>query len=124
MRTLVSNLTPSDESRITNAKDYIEGYQVDHVYAKKGMDENSYVVYTRGSFICKGIDTSAPSLWSSYIVRDSDGSYKILGDLEQNKEVSDYMDSLNPMRMLRNLQQKFRQIMRRHSRMTQHLLHF
>ena len=94
LKTLVSNLTPSDESRITNAKDYIEGYQVDHVYAKKGMDENSYVVYTRGSFICKGIDTSAPSLWSSYIVRDSDGSYKILGDLEQNKEVSDYMDSL------------------------------
>ena len=25
LRTLVSNLTPSDESRITNAKDYIEG---------------------------------------------------------------------------------------------------
>ena len=94
LRTLVSNLTPSDESRITNAKDYIEGYQVDNVYAKKGLDENSYVVYTRGSLICKGIDTPAPSLWSSYVVKDSDNNYKILGDLEQNKEVSDYMDSL------------------------------
>ena len=94
LRTLVSNLTPSDEARITNAKDYIEGYQVDNVYAKKGLDENSYVVYTRGSLICKGIDTPAPSLWSSYVVKDSDNNYKILGDLEQNKEVSDYMDSL------------------------------
>ena len=94
LRTLVSNLTPSDESRITNAKDYIEGYQVDNVYAKKGLDENSYVVYTRGSLICKGIDTPAPSLWSSYVVKDSDNNYKILGNLEQNKEVSDYMDSL------------------------------
>ena len=94
LKTLVSNLTPSDESRITNAKDYIEGYQVDNVYAKKGLDENSYVVYTRGSLICKGIDTPAPSLWSSYVVKDSDNNYKILGDLEQNKEVSDYMDSL------------------------------
>ena len=94
LRTLVSNLTPSDESRITNAKDYIEGYQVDNVYTKKGLDENSYVVYTRGSLICKGIDTPAPSLWSSYVVKDSDNNYKILGDLEQNKEVSDYMDSL------------------------------
>ena len=94
LRTLVSNLTPSDESRITNAKDYIEGYQVDNVYTKKGLDENSYVVYTRGSLICKGIDTPAPSLWSSYVVKDSDSNYKILGDLEQNKEVSDYMDSL------------------------------
>ena len=94
LKTLVSNLTPSDESRITNAKDYIEGYQVDNVYEKKGLDEDSYVVYTRGSLICKGIDTPAPSLWSSYIVKESDGSYRILGDLEQNKEVSDYMDSL------------------------------
>ncbi len=94
LKTLVSNLTPSDESKITNAKDYIEGYQVDAVYTKKGLDENSYVVYTRGSLICKGIDTPAPSLWSSYVVKDSDNSYKILGDLEQNKEVSDYMDSL------------------------------
>ena len=94
LRTLVSNLTPSDESRITNAKDYIEGYQVDNVYAKKGLDENSYVVYTRGSLICKGIDTPAPSLWSSYVVKDSDNNYKILGELEPNKEVSDYMDSL------------------------------
>ncbi len=36
LRTLVDNLTPSDESRITNAKDYIEGYQVSKVYMKKG----------------------------------------------------------------------------------------
>ena len=94
LRTLVNNLTPSDESRITNAKDYIEGYQVSKVYMKKGMDDNSYVVYTKGSFICKGIDTPAPSLWSSYVVKDSDGTYRILGDLEQNTTVSTYMDSL------------------------------
>ncbi len=79
LRTLVNNLTPSDESRITNAKDYIEGYQVSKVYMKKGMDDNSYVVYTKGSFICKGIDTPAPSLWSSYVVKDSDGTYKNFG---------------------------------------------
>ena len=45
-------------------------------------------------FICKGIDTPAPSLWSSYVVKDSDGTYRILGDLEQNTTVSTYMDSL------------------------------
>lgn len=94
LKTLVSNLTPSDESRIANAKDYIEGYQVDKVYMKKGLDDRSYVVYTKGSFICKGIDTAAPSLWSSYVVKDSDDTYKIIGDLEQNTKVSSYMDSL------------------------------
>ena len=94
LRTVVNNLTPSDESKITNAKDYIEGYQVSNVYTKKGLDDNSFVVYTRGSFVCKGIDTPAPSLWSSYVVKDSDNNYKILGDLEQNTQVSGYMDSL------------------------------
>ena len=94
LRTVVNNLTPSDESKITNAKDYIEGYQVSNVYTKKGLDDNSFVVYTRGSFVCKGIDTPAPSLWSSYVVKDSDNNYKILGDLEQNTQVSEYMDSL------------------------------
>ena len=44
LRTLVDNLTPSDESRIENAKDYIEGYQVNKVYMKKGLDDNSFVV--------------------------------------------------------------------------------
>ena len=94
LRTVVNNLTPSDESKITNAKDYIEGHQVSNVYTKKGLDDNSFVVYTRGSFVCKGIDTPAPSLWSSYVVKDSDNNYKILGDLAQNTQVSEYMDSL------------------------------
>ena len=94
LRTLVKDLTPSDESKITNSKDYIESYQVDKVYMKNGMDENSYVVYTKGSFVCKGVDTPAPSLWSAYVVKDSDESYKILGNLEQNTEISSYMDSL------------------------------
>ena len=103
LRTLVDNLTPSDESRIENAKDYIEGYQVNKVYMKKGLDDNSFVVYTEGSFVCTGIDTPAPSLWSSYVVKDSDGNYRIVGDLEQNKTVSDYMDSLKSDEDVKNL---------------------
>ena len=103
LRTVVNNLTPSDESKITNAKDYNEGYQVSNVYTKKGLDDNSFVVYTRGSFVCKGIDTPAPSLWSSYVVKDSDNNYKILGDLEQNTQVSEYMDSLKSDEDVQNL---------------------
>ena len=103
LRTLVDNLTPSDESRIENAKDYIEGYQVNKVYMKKGLDDNSFVVYTEGNFVCTGIDTPAPSLWSSYVVKDSDGNYRIVGDLEQNKTVSDYMDSLKSDEDVKNL---------------------
>lgn len=94
LETLVSDLTPADESRITNAKDYLEGYKVDSVYTKQGLDENSYVVYTRGSFICTGIDTPAPALWNSYVTKDSEGTYKIVGDLSSNADITAYMEQL------------------------------
>ena len=61
LKTLVSDLTSADESRITNAKDYIEAYEPGSVYTKKGLDDNSYVVYTCYSYICSGIDTPVPS---------------------------------------------------------------
>ena len=94
LRTLVSDLTASDESRITNAEDYIEGYEPDKVYTKKGLDENSYVVYTCYNYICKGISTPVPSLGYAYVVQDSTGSYKILGAADQNTKISEYMDKL------------------------------
>ncbi|MFQ7552533.1 MAG: hypothetical protein ACLRMZ_22335 [Blautia marasmi] len=34
LRTLVDNLAPADESKITNAK-YIEGYEAGDIYTKK-----------------------------------------------------------------------------------------
>lgn len=94
LRTLVSDLTASDESRITNAKDYIEGYQVGNVYTKKGLDDNSYVVYTCYNYICSGITTPVPSLGYAYVVQDSDGNYQILGAADQDTEISQYMDAL------------------------------
>ena len=36
LKTLVSDLTSADESRITNAKDYIEAYEPGSVYTKRG----------------------------------------------------------------------------------------
>ena len=94
LKTLVSDLTSADESRITNAKDYIEAYEPGSVYTKKGLDDNSYVVYTCYSYICSGIDTPVPSLGYAYVVKDSDGKYKILGAADQNKTVSSYMEDL------------------------------
>lgn len=94
LRTLVSDLTSSDESRISNARDYIEGYETGNVYTKKGLDGNSYVVYTCYSYVCKGIETPVPSLGYAYVVKEEDGSYRILGAADQNTKVSEYMDGL------------------------------
>ena len=35
LKTLEDDFTPSDESKVTNLKDYIEGYEVGDVYTKK-----------------------------------------------------------------------------------------
>ena len=94
LRTLVSDLTASDESRITNAKDYIEAYTPGNVYTKKGLDDNSYVVYTCYSYVCTGIDTPVPSLGYAYVVKDSKNIYKILGAADQNTKISAYMENL------------------------------
>ena len=94
LRTLVSDLTASDESRITNAKDYIEAYTPGNVYTKKGLDDNSYVVYTCYSYVCTGIDTPVPSLGYAYVVKDNKNIYKILGAADQNTKISTYMENL------------------------------
>lgn len=106
LRMLVSDLTASDESRITNAKDYIEGYQVGNVYTKKGLDDNSYVVYTCYDYICSGITTPVPSLGYAYVVQDSDGNYQILGAADQDTEISQYMDELLTDEDVQNLREE------------------
>ena len=62
LKTLEDDFTPSDESKVTNLKDYIEGYEVGDVYTKKGMTDDSYVVYACFSYICQGVETKAPAL--------------------------------------------------------------
>ena len=94
LKTLVSDLSASDETRISNAKDYIEGYETGNVYTKKGLDNNSYVVYTCYNYICKGIETPVPSLGYAYVVKEEDGSFRILGAADQNTKVSEYMEGL------------------------------
>ena len=37
LKTLEDDFTPADESKVTNLKDYIEGYEVGDVYTKKGL---------------------------------------------------------------------------------------
>ena len=95
LKTYVDNLAPSDEPRITNAKDYIEGYEVRDVYVKKGLTDDSYVVYASFYYICKGIDTKVPALSQFYVYKDSDGQWKIDASAFEDAEISAYTDSLD-----------------------------
>ena len=94
LRTLVDNLAPSDESKITNAK-YIEGYEAGDIYTKKGLDDDSYVVYSCFYYICQGIDTKVPALAEFYVVKDTDGNWKIDGAVhDDSDEITKYEVSL------------------------------
>ncbi|MGN8631241.1 SH3 domain-containing protein [Blautia sp. HCP3S3_G3] len=94
LRTLEYDLSPSDEARITNSKDYIEGYEVKDVYSKKGLTEDSYVVYAVFQYMCKGIDTPVPALSQFYVETDSEGKLKIDGGALQDAEITAYTDEM------------------------------
>lgn len=92
LKTLEDDFTPSDESKVTNLKDYIEGYEVGDVYTKKGMTDDSYVVYACFSYICQGIETKAPALTQFYVYKNSDGNWVIDNGALQDSEISAYME--------------------------------
>lgn len=92
LKTLEDDFTPSDESKVTNLKDYIEGYEVGDVYTKKGMTDDSYVVYACFSYICQGIDTKAPALTQFYVYKNREGTWVIDNGALQDSEISAYME--------------------------------
>ena len=92
LKTLEDDFTPSDESKVTNLKDYIEGYEVGDVYTKKGMTDDSYVVYACFSYNCQGIETKAPALTQFYVYKNSDGNWVIDNGALQDSEISAYME--------------------------------
>lgn len=94
LKTLVDNLAPTDEAKITNAR-YIEGYEAGDVYTKKGLDDDSYVVYSCFYYICQGIDTKVPALAEFYVTKDADGNWKIDGAAyDDSDEITKYEVSL------------------------------
>ena len=73
-------------------KDYIEGYEVGDVYTKKGMTDDSYVVYACFSYICQGVETKAPALTQSMYIRTAKGNWVINNGALQDSEISAYME--------------------------------
>ncbi|MBQ8305626.1 MAG: SH3 domain-containing protein [Blautia sp.] len=88
------NLSAADEAKVTNAKDYIDRYEVENVYSKEGLEDTSYVVYACFNYICKGISTPVPALSQFYVVTDADGALKIDGGAAGNASISSYTENL------------------------------
>lgn len=106
LKTLVDVLEPSDESKIVNAKDYIESYQVGDIYTKKGLTEDSYVVYVCFDYICSGISTPVPALSQIYVKTESDGTLKIYANAEADSKVREYTEQLQSDEEVTQLREK------------------
>ncbi len=94
LRTLVDDLSAADESKIINSGDYIERYEVEAVYMKDGLDENSYVVYADYQYYCQDIAAAVPALSQFYVQKKADGSLIIDGNAETDSVISDYTNTL------------------------------
>ena len=66
----------------------MRGYEVQDVYAKKGLTDDSYVVYVVFNYICTGIETPVPALSEFYVETGSDGNLKIKGGADDAADIS------------------------------------
>ena len=71
-----------------------DGYEVQNVYAKKGLTDDSYVVYVVFNYICTGIETPVPALSQFYVETGSDGNLKIKGGADDDADISAYVKKL------------------------------
>ena len=90
MKELTDDFNATDETKVTNAT-YIEAYQNVTVYTKKGLDENSYVVFAAYDLKFKDVNTPAPGLSELYVYKNSDGKYLIHND-DSDSEVQECIE--------------------------------
>ena len=90
MKELTDNFNATDETKVTNAT-YIESYENITVYTKKGLDENSYVVFAAYDLKFKDIATPAPGLSELYVYKNEAGKYVIQND-DTNAEVQECIE--------------------------------
>lgn len=95
LRELEVNLSPEDEARVANVKEYIEGYVVREVYTKNGLYDGDYVIYAYYDYICQGIATHVPALSELYAVKDENGALKIDGSALSDSQIKSYMNELS-----------------------------
>lgn len=92
LRTVVDNVNTSEESKIENSQ-YIDDYTNVEVYTKKGLADDTHVVFASYNYVCTGISTPVPALSQLYVIKDETG-YKISQEAEDDAEIQAYVNEL------------------------------
>jgi hypothetical protein len=93
LRTLVDDLSPTDEPQIANS--VFEKHHLNDAYTKNGLTDNAEVVYADYTYQVQGFDTALPATSWLYLQKDSDGNWKIKGNADEDREISSFISALN-----------------------------
>lgn len=86
----VDVLSEEEKLTIDKKKDYIESYDQITCYTKKGLEENSYVVFAAYEMKIYNIETPAPGIMALYVCTAEDGNMYIFNG-EASDELKDYV---------------------------------
>lgn len=87
---VVDVLTDEEKATIEKKKDYIESYNSITCYTKKGLEENSYVVFASYEMKIYNIEIPAPGIMALYVCTGEDGDLYIYNG-EAPEELTNYV---------------------------------
>lgn len=91
-----------DKDTVAKESEYIEDYQNIKCYSKKGLLDNTYVVYVFYEVKFKNIDTLAPSMIREYVCTNEDGTLYI-NNGSVDGEVASWLEEVQASDSTRNL---------------------
>ncbi|MCI8863458.1 MAG: SH3 domain-containing protein [Lachnospiraceae bacterium] len=93
MATVVDEISDDERNRILGSQGLVEGYQNISCYTKKGLEENSYVVFVYYELKFQQIETAAPGLSPLYVYTNEEGNLCIMKK-EASQELTDYVEQI------------------------------
>ena len=87
---VVDVLTDEEIKVIEKKKDYVESYNDIVCYTKKGLEDNTFVVFASYEMKFYNIATPAPGIMALYVFQGEDGDYRIFNG-DASEELTDYV---------------------------------
>ena len=84
-------ISEEEQNRILRSRDLVEGYQNISCYTKKGLEENSYLVFVYYELKFAQIDTPAPGLSPLYVYTNDEGNLVVFNG-EASDELNAYVE--------------------------------
>lgn len=94
LQTMTTELDEKEQIKIQKKSEYIENYPVVNCYTKKGLTEDSFVVYAYYEVKLVGFEALAPGMNTLYVTGDGAGNYMI-NTGEQSPEVIAYCEQVS-----------------------------